>query len=252
MDLDKDQAHALVYGLTNERVSQQQIATMATDVAKVAPQGAVSVGRTIASRRSDWSHWATTLADGLPGGAAQDLVRTIQMGQLEDVRATLTGKQQATIEYGVGAVTGGVERFVFGRDVIASSRIAFPDPPEAFPAHLTLTAKAESEANDVEAEPNRALAALEDAAKATGSWIGDTAGAVGFGISSGAVTVGAGVATAAGTVARPFRSVDIDGDGIPDEPQALIAVKGVGGAVAGAAGAVGGSVAGLFKRKKHD
>ena len=43
----------------------------------------------------------------------------------------------------------------------------------------------------------------------------------------------------------------IDGDGIPDEAQALTVVKGVGGAIAGTAGSVGGSVAGLFKRKKR-
>lgn len=241
MDLDRDQAQALVYGLTNERVSQKQIATMATDVASVSSQGAVDVGNAIAAGRSDWSHWASTLADGLPGGAAQDLVRTIQTGQLEDVRATLTGKQQATIEYGVGAVAGGIERFVFGRDVIASSRTAFPAAPDTFPTHLALVAKAASEEDDSEEEPNRALAALEDAAKATSSWIGDAAGAVGSGISS-----------SAGSVSRPFRSVDIDGDGIPDEPQALTAVKGIGGAIAGAADSVGGSVVGLFKRKKHD
>ncbi|WP_264356345.1 hypothetical protein [Pseudarthrobacter sp. MM222] len=44
--------------------------------------------------------------------------------------------------------------------------------------------------------------------------------------------------------------MDLDGDGIPDEPQALTAVKGVGGAIAGTAGSVG-NVAGLFKRKKR-
>src|SRR6185295_3230814 len=93
-----------------------------------------------------------------------------------------------------------------------------------------------------------ALAALEDAATATGNWIADTASTVGGGVATSAVAVGTGVATAAGTVTRPFRSVDIDGDGIPDEPQALTAVKGVGGAIAGA---VGGSVAGLFKPKKR-
>ncbi len=60
-----------------------------------------------------------------------------------------------------------------------------------------------------------------------------------------------GVASAADTVSRPFRSVDLDGDGVPDEPQALTAVKGVGGAIAGAAGAVGGGFSGLFKSKKH-
>jgi hypothetical protein len=99
--------------------------------------------------------------------------------------------------------------------------------------------KAKPEGDDVEAEPNRALAALEDAAKATGSWISDAAD-----------TAGAGVATAAVAVARPFRSVDLDGDGIPDAPQALTAVKGVGGAIAGTAGAVGGAAASLFKTKK--
>lgn len=34
MELDQDQAHALVYGLSNERVSPKQIATMATDLSK--------------------------------------------------------------------------------------------------------------------------------------------------------------------------------------------------------------------------
>jgi hypothetical protein len=47
-----------------------------------------------------------------------------------------------------------------------------------------------------------------------------------------------------------FRRVDLDGDGEPDEAQALTAVKNVGGKVAGAADAVGGRVAGLFKSKK--
>lgn len=252
MDLDKDQAHALVYGLTNERVSQKQIAAMATDVANQAPEGVVGVGRAVAAGRDDWSHWATTLADTLPGGAAQNLVQTIRTGQLEDVRATLTGKQQATIEYGIAAVAGGVERFVFGREVIASSRLAFPEAPDVFPERLTLVVKMGSEADDEEEEPNRALAALEEAAKATGSWIGDAAEAVGGGISAGALAMGIGVATAAGTVSRPFRSVDIDGDGVPDEPQALIAVKGAGGAIAGVADAVGGSVAGLFRRNKRE
>jgi len=71
--------------------------------------------------------------------------------------------------------------------------------------------------------------ALEDAAKAAGNWVAD----------------------AAVTVARPFRSVDLDGDGVPDAPQALTAVKGVGGAIAGVAGTVGEGVASLFKSKKQ-
>lgn len=230
MDLDRAQAHALVYGLTNERVSQEQIAMMATDIADVSAGGVVDVGHRVAAGRTDWSHWANTLADTLPGGAAQSLVRTIQTGQLDAVRENLSGKQQATIEYGVAALAGGVTRFVFGRDVINAARVAFADAPEVFPTHLTIVDKGTSATSDLEGEPNRALAALEDAATATGSWIAETAG-----------TVGGGVASAAGTVTRPFRSVDIDGDGIPDEPRAFTTVKNVGG-----------SVAGLFKPKKRD
>jgi hypothetical protein len=177
------------------------------------------------------------------------LVRTIETGELDTVRQKLSGKQQATIEYGVGAIAGGVTRFVFGREVVTAARAAFAEAPDTFPEHLAIPAGPDSE--DGDADQNRALAALEDAAKLTGSWISGTASTVGGGVASGAAAVGAGVATAADTVSRVFRSVDIDGDGIPDEPQALSAIKGVGGAIAGTAGSVGGSVAGLFKRKKH-
>jgi hypothetical protein len=247
MHLDKEQAHALVYGLSNGRVSQQQIAAMATDLASVSTGGAVGVGHAIAAGRGDWSHWANTLADMLPGGAAQSLVGTIQTGQLDTLRLNLSGKQQAAIEYGVGALAGGVTRFLFGREVVDAARVAFADAPDRFPAHLAIPVKAKREDDDVKAEPNRALAALEGAAKATGNWLSDAANAA-----------GAGVATAAGAVSRPFRSVDLDGDGIPDAPQALTAVKGVGGAIAGAAsavggaaGAVGGAAVSLFKTKKQ-
>lgn len=251
MDLDQDQAHALVYGLTNDSVSQKQIATMAKDVAETSPDGVVGVGHKFALASGDWSHWATTLADTLPSGAAQSLVRTIQTGQLDTVRETLSGKQQSAIEYGVGALTGGVSRFVFGRDVVVAARAAFPEPPEEFPEDLALQDKS-SDADARESEPNRALAALEDAAKSTGSWITGTASTVGEGVATGATAVGSGVAGAAAAVSRPFRAVDVDGDGIPDEPQALSAVKGLGGALAGATGAAGGRVAGLFKSRKRD
>lgn len=211
MSLDQEQAHALVYGLSNGRVSQQQIAAMATDLARDADP-VFGVGQTIASGRADWSHWASTLADTLPGGAAQELIRTVQTGQLETVRSSLSGKQQNRIEYGVGALVGGMTRFVFGREVVEASRVAFAEPPSEFPEHLSVAMLANTEE---ERESNRALLALEDAAKMTGTW----------------------VANAAEKSTRPFRSVDLDGDGVPDQPQALTAVKGVGRAVAGAVSA---------------
>lgn len=249
MALDQDQAHALVYGLSNGRVSQQQIAKMATDVANMSVGAASEVGQSVAIARADRSHWATTLADSLPGGGAQSLVRTLQTGQLDAVRDSMTGKQQAAVEYGVGALAGGITRFVFGRDVIDASRAAFAEAPTEFPAHLSVNLKLK--ADDADAEPNRALAALEDAAKATGSWFADAASTVGGGVTTGVTTVGAGVASATGSVTRSFRSVDIDGDGIPDEPRALSVAKGVGGAISGAADSMGGTVAGLFKSKKR-
>jgi hypothetical protein len=120
--------------------------------------------------------------------------------------------------------------------VVDAARSAFPDAPGTFPAYLDVPAKPAKADND----PNRALAALKDAAKATGA-----------GVNAGAVAAGAGLASAADVVTRPFRSVDLDGDGVPDEPQALTAAKGAGGAIAGAAGAVGDGVSGLLKPRRR-
>lgn len=223
MDLDQNQAHALVYGLSNDRVSQIQIATMAKDLARSSNSEVVSIGHKIASGSNDWAHWANTLADSLPGGAAQTLVRGVQTGVLEDVRGTLGSKQQKAVEYGVGAVVGGVTRFAFGRQVVNASRTAFAEAPNAFPEHLAVKTKLRAEKKD--SESNRALEALQDAGKT-----------VSAGLATGALAVGAGVATAAGVASRPFRSVDLDGDGIPDEAQALTAAKGVGRAITGVAG----------------
>ncbi len=66
MRLDQDQSKALVYGLSNERVSQRQISAMANDVA-LATRSASGLGEQLASASDDWSHWANTLAAQLPG-----------------------------------------------------------------------------------------------------------------------------------------------------------------------------------------
>lgn len=235
MTLDKQQTHALVYNLSNGRVASGQIAAMAADLAR--SSSPVHVGKNIATGREDWSHWANTLAQSLPAGAAQDLVRGVQTGRLEEVRSGLGAKKQAAVEYGAGALVGGVTRFVFGREVVDAAREAFAPAPAEFPPHLAIAAKEKPDEDD---EPNRAFIALQDAARSVGSWVGESAH-----------TIGTGVEAVAGTVTRPFRSVDLDGDGIPDEPQALTAVKGVGGAIAGAATSVAGKFAAPFKRKNE-
>ena len=66
------------------------------------------------------------------------------------------------------------------------------------------------------AEPSRALIALE-AAKSNVKYFGSE------------------VWDKVGAAADVFRSVDLDGDGIPDESRALTAAKGAGSAAAGLA-----------------
>ena len=221
MRLDQDQSKALVYGLSNDRVSQKQISAMANDVAR-ATHSASGLGEQLASAQDDWSHWANTLASQLPGTAAGDLVRTVQTGQLDTMRSGLSDGQQSIVEYGVGAVAGGMTRFVFGREVVSAARVAFAEAPEDFPPHLA----AESPLAGDDDETNRAFAALDDAAKSTAAWMSSTAE----------------------RATRVFRGVDLDGDGIPDEAQAVTALKNAGGVIGGA----GSTATRVFRRVDRD
>lgn len=230
MNYDQDQAKALVYGLSNSRVSQAQIASFATDLANASPSSAVDLSQRNARGRGDRSDWASTLAGFLPGDGAKSLVESIQGGRLEDLRGRLGKRGQIS----VGAALSGASRFVFGREVVVAAQGAFPPAPEVFPHHLAVEVKAKSDKGD---EPNRALLALQSAAQATFGWVGGAATAV-----------GSGVTAAASTVSRPFRSVDLDGDGIPDQPQVLTAAKGVLDGVKH----LGAGLAGLVRPKKRD
>jgi len=223
-----------VYGLSNSRVSQAQITSFATDLATASPSSALELGQRVANGRGDWSHWAGTLARSLPGDGAKSLVESIQAGKLEDLRGRLGKRRQTAVEFSVGAVLSSASRFVFGREVVVAAQGAFPPAPEAFPDHLAVEVNETPDKGD---EPNRALLALESAAQATGGWVRGAAAAV-----------GSGVTTAASTVSRPFRSVDLDGDGIPDEPQALTAAK----SVLDGAKHLGTSLAGLIRPKNRD
>lgn len=135
---------------------------------------------------------------------------TLPIGRTAEPAADRQCQQQAAVEYGVGALVGGVTKFVVGRDVVDAARTAFSNPPDAVPVYLGIPANAER----VDDQPNRPLETLEHAAKA-----------VGAGVTSGATAVGSGAANAAGAVTRPFRRVDLDGDGVLDEPKALTAAK---------------------------
>jgi hypothetical protein len=220
MELGQEQAHALVFGLTNSQVSQQQIATMAATLLNSGVVGAEDDGQGDCKEAKDISHWANVLADSLPNETAQSLVRGVQNGALGEAQAMLSEKQQVAVNCGAGALASGINRFVFGREVVAAASMAFREAPEVLPEHLCVTEEIESP-DDVS---NKAFEALECAAQKVSSRTQAC---------SKAVTRGA--MTAADKVSRPFRKLDIDGDGVPDEPQALKAAKGFGGAIAGAA-----------------
>lgn len=134
----------------------------------------------------------------------------MELGALDDLRTSMNDGQRSVVEYGMGAAVGGVTRFVFGRQVVESAREAFSEPPDTFPRALHVDAATDPEEKD----RNRAFLALEEAAKSAGSRIG-----------TGAAAVGSGAASAAGAVTKPFRHVDRDGDGVPDEPQAVTGLK---------------------------
>ena len=186
MTYDQEQAKALVYGLSNSRVSQGQIASFATDLAKASPPSAVDVGQRIADGRGDWSHWASTLAGSLPGDGATSLVQSIQGGRLEDLRGRLGKRGQTAAELSVGAVLSSASRFVFGREVVRRAQGAFPPAPEAFPDHLAIEVQEKPDKGD---QPNRALLALQSAAETTGGWVSGAATAVGSGVTAAASAV---------------------------------------------------------------
>ncbi len=52
-------------------------------------------------------------------------------------------------------------------------------------------------------------------------------------------------------VSKPFRSVDVDGDGIPDQPRAAAAAEQAGTAIMTAAGGIAGAFGTLFQRKAN-
>jgi hypothetical protein len=171
-----------VYGLSNSRVSQAQIASFATDLANASPLSAVDLSRPSVGGRSDRSDWASTLAGFLPGDGAKSLVESIQGGRLEDLRGRLGKRGQISL----GAALSGASRFVFGREVVVAAHGAFPPAPVAFPDHLTVEVKEKSDKGD---EPNRALLTLQSAAQATVGWVGGAATAVGSGVTAAASTV---------------------------------------------------------------
>lgn len=225
---DVERVQPLVFGMLLGQKSQSQVSNIVLQAAGV---GGVNQARAAASGvagKALPSGWGEVLTQQLPDSALAPLATVLAREALKASAKFGVGTLGKAIPFGLGAVVGGVGSFTFGRDVVKASRIAFPTTPEEFPEMLQDFEKPERGT----AEPSRATRALQSAAENMS----------GFGESAW---------NAASDVVDVFRSVDLDGDGIPDEARALTAAKRGGSAIKGAA--VGGvSAVGSFFRRKGD
>lgn len=187
--------------------------------------------------------WGDVVATAVPNGQLNPLVKQMLTAGAVKLGAKATGGTIAKVlPFGLGAVVGGTASFFFGRSVVTASRSAFTAPPATWPEWLDLP----DEDGDGIPDPPRSLVLMREAGHSAKDFSEDVWGK----ISDSAIVAGSGVAAATDAATRVFRSVDLDGDGVADEPQALTAAKGAAGAVAGAAGALGGRVADVLRRRK--
>lgn len=261
---DLERARPLVLGMLLGQKSQLGVSKL---VMGAVGMGAVSSAKSAASGvvgKAMPHGWGEVLTEQLPESALAPL--TIALGR-ESIK--LGGKLSAgtigkAIPFGVGAVIGGLGSFTFGRDVVKAARGAFPETPTDFPDWLVEFEK------PADLPPSRATLAFESASsnvKDFGESVWDVMTTVteafrsvdldGDGIPDEARALtavkraGAGVAGTVNRSAEVFRSVDLDGDGIPDEARAMTAMKDAGAAISGVADSVRGKAAGLFAGKKR-
>lgn len=226
---DAERARPLVFGMLLGQKSQSQVAKL---VRQAAGAGGVDQARALATgmvgRRLP-AGWGEVLTQQLPDSALAPLETVIARRALMAGAKFEAGTLGKAIPFGFGAVVGGVGSFTFGRDVVKAARLAFPMPPTDFPEALLDFQKPEPEI----VEPSRAVKALQSAADNVSDF-------------------GEAVWDKATDVVDVFRSVDIDGDGVPDEARALTAAKRARSAITGAAVGSVGAVGSLFKRKGDD
>ncbi|HMC02730.1 MAG TPA: hypothetical protein VKI23_01280 [Cellulomonadaceae bacterium] len=226
---DAERARPLVFGMLLGQKSQSQVAKL---VRQAAGAGGVDQARALATgmvgRRLP-AGWGEVLTQQLPDSALAPLETVIARRALMAGAKFEAGTLGKAIPFGFGAVVGGVGSFTFGRDVVKAARLAFPMPPTDFPEALLDFQKPEPEI----VEPSRAVKALQSAADNVSDF-------------------GEAVWDKATDVVDVFRSVDIDGDGVPDEARALTAARRARSAITGAAVGSVGAVGSLFKRKGDD
>lgn len=246
---DPQRAKVLVLGMTLGESSQGRVATLVAGAA-AGKQGdhvglVNDVTRAGAAARS--GAWGDVVATTVPEGQLNPLMKQMLTAGAVKLGAKVgSGTFAKILPFGIGMIVGGAASFAFGKSVVTASRSAFSAPPAEWPASLAII----DEDGDGVQDPPRALVMMQAAADDAKNFTEDVWGKLSGGASAAGSAIGSGLSAAAGAASRPFRRVDVDGDGVADEPQVLTAMKGVGGAFAGAVGAASGGVSGLIKRRK--
>ncbi|WP_344723964.1 hypothetical protein [Agrococcus terreus] len=249
---DPERAKVIVLGMTLGEDSQGRVTQLVSGAVAGGARTASTMGVVgdvaRAGAAASTGAWGDVVATAVPDGQLNPLMKQMLTTAAVKLGAKAgTGTVAKILPFGIGMVVGGAASFFFGKSVVLASRSAFSSVPTEWPADLDLP----DLDGDGIPDPPRALIAMRAAADDAKGFGEDVWGKVSSGATTAGAVVGTGVSAAAATVSRPFRRVDIDGDGIADDPQALTAAKQVGGAVAGAAGALGGKVSGLIRRRSR-
>lgn len=244
---DRDRARAVILSL----MLGQEGRTKVADLAKAAIRRDVSAMSDTAARSRELANaksfedlpLAELLGTVVPTGFVPSILESVQDLAKKRIPEKAALASTRLMPGGIGMVLGGIGGYTAGNDVVQAAKQAFGAAPDQLPAVLEPIDSDGDGIPDPSAFETGMRSALGAFVKTSGTVAGAGATAAG--------AVGAGVTTAAGAVSRPFRKVDLDGDGIPDEARAVTTVKGVGRAAAGAAGSLRGATSSIFKGKKR-
>ena len=223
---DVERARPLIFGILLGQKSQSQVTQL---VMQASGAGGVSMARGAATNAVGAtlsSGWGSVLTQQLPDSALAPLATVLAREALKASAKFGVGTLGKAIPFGLGAIIGGVGSYTFGSDVVKAAHLAFPTSSESFPESLANFRKPKPEVT----ASSRAAQALQAAA-------------------GGVAGLGGAVREKTTDAAALFRSVDLDGDGIPDEARAVTAAKRTGSAIKGAAVGGVGAVGSLFKKK---
>lgn len=245
---DRDRARVVILSLMLGREGRSKIAAAARSVMKndvTAVQGTAASARRLGQSTSlDDLPLADLLGSTLPGDLVPSIVDFAQREAKKRLPEKATKAATRLVPGGVGMILGGIGGFTAGNDVVQAARESFGPVPDALPSWL--------EPLDTDGDGIPDPTAFEVGMRnAVGTFV-QVSKTGASRVSQVAVAVGGGVSGAMSAASRPFRSVDLDGDGVPDEAQALTKAKAVGNAAARAAGAVRGASTSLFTRKRRD